>query len=135
MFIIAKNNMTGEKKIIFFTIILLFCSFVFLSYSEQKQSKSIGENGWWAIYFENPQAEDLSFTIENNGKSNNFYWKEAAGNNIIQEASVLILSGEKKTIVPDANNLSGKVIIEITDEAGGKKEIYKLSVSTAGTGL
>ncbi len=132
MFIIMQNNMTNEKKIILAVIVLLFAGFSFLFYSEQKQLKSTAKNGWWAVYFENPKTEDLSFTIENNKKANNFHWKEIAENNIIQETSVLIPAGEKKIIMPDAKNLSGKIIIEIADEAGNKKEIYKI---IAGTGL
>ena len=76
MFITVINNMNNEKKIILTVIILLFFSFSFLFHSEQKQLKTIGENGWWAVYFENPKTEDSSFAIENSGKAAVFYWKE-----------------------------------------------------------
>ena len=129
---IMQNNMTNEKKIIWAVIILLFAGFSFLFYSEQKQLKSTAKNGWWAVYFENPKLQDLSFTVENNKQAKKFHWKEILENNIIQEADIIILAGEKKTIMPDAKNLSGKIIIEVVDEAGNKKEIYKI---IAGTGL
>lgn len=115
--------MNNEKKIISTVIILLFIGFSALFFSEQQQIKSAD---WWAIYFENPQTEGLNFTIENKGKTTNFSWKKIIENNIIQEADIIIPSGEKKTIVPDTEKLIGKITIEIISESGEKKEIYKI---------
>ena len=124
-----KNNISSEKKIISAVIGLLFLSFVFLAYSEKAQTDPVGKNGWWAIYFENPKSQDLSFIIENNGKARKFHWKETIENDsaTIQEADISIPTGQNHTIpllnagVPK----TGKTIIEVSDEAGGKKEIYK----------
>lgn len=118
--------MTNEKKIILAVLIMLFAGFSFLFYNEQKQLKSADKNGWWAVYFENPKTQNLSFTIENKSKTEKFYWKEILENNIIQEAVISIPAGEKKAVLlPETNNLSGKIIIEVSDENGGKKEVYK----------
>lgn len=121
-----QTNINNEKKIILTVIILLFAGFSFLFYNEQKQLKSAAKNGWWAVYFENPKEQDLNFTIENNNQAKKFHWKEIFENNIIQEADITVLSGEKKTIIPETNNLSGKIIIEVADENGEKKEVYKI---------
>ena len=128
MRITEKNNFSKEKKIISAIIALLFFSFVFLAYSEQKQIDPAGKNGWWAIYFENPKSEDLTFTIENNGKTKKFHWKEIAGDNtIVEGADISVPTGQKNTIpLVDATVPKGaKIIIEVSDEAGSKKEIYK----------
>ncbi len=124
-----KNNQTGEKKIITTVIVLLFLSFVFLDLSEQKQTDPTGKNGWWAIYFEDPKSQDLSFTIENNGKAKKFHWKETRTSDgaIIKEATISIPTGGKSTIPLslDTDTKGEKIVLEVSDENGGTKEIYK----------
>lgn len=123
----AKNNLTGEKKIILAVIVFLFFSFAFLAYSEQKQTDPTGKNSWWEIYFENPKSQDLTFTIKNYGKAKKFHWKELEKDNAIplQEADIFIPAGQKTTI-PLSLKTAKKIILEVTDEENKKKEIYKL---------
>ncbi len=129
MHITEKNKMNSEKKIITAVIILLFLSFVFIAYSEKKQTDPNGKNDWWAIYFENPKSQDLSFTIENNGKVKKFHWKEIeeSTNSILKEADVSIPAGQKNIIpLSSADTPKGqKIIIEVSSGAIEKKEIYK----------
>ncbi|MCX6761915.1 MAG: hypothetical protein NTY33_03710 [Candidatus Moranbacteria bacterium] len=123
-----KNNLSGEKKIIYVVSALLLLSFIFLGFSEKKQTDPAGKTGWWAVYFENPKSPNLTFTIENNGKTKKFHWKEIAEDNtIVEGADISVPTGQKNTIpLVDATVPKGaKIIIEVSDEAGGKKEIYK----------
>jgi hypothetical protein len=126
MSIIVKNNSTGEKKIILTVIILLFFSFAFLAYSERKQTDPAGKNSWWEIYFENPKSQDPTFTIKNYGKDEKFHWKEleADSTTALQESDIFIQAGQESTIPLFAIG-EKKIILEVTDENGEKKEIYK----------
>jgi len=127
MSIIAKNKLTSEKKIILTVIIFLFFSFSFLAYSERKQTDPTGQNSWWELYFENPQSQDLTFTIKNYGKAKKFHWKKLEKENPVplQEADIFIQAGQKSTI-PLSLEIEKKIILEVTDEENKKKEIYKI---------
>lgn len=131
MFTIVKNNIAGEKKVIFFVGIFIFVSFSYLFYSEQKQTNSTGGSGGWAVYFENPKSQDLTFTIENNGKTKKIHWKELSQDNgaILKEGDVWLSAGQKKTVSLKGADISSgeKIIIEVLDENGEKKEIYKIA--------
>jgi hypothetical protein len=128
MSITAINNLSGEKKIILALVIFLISSIGFLFYSEKKQLGSA--NAGWEIYFKNPQSTDLTFTIKNAGKSKKLHWKEfeEGSADTLREADIFISAGQENTIpLSDAGTSEGeKIILEVSDEAGNKKEIYKL---------
>jgi hypothetical protein len=120
--------MSNEKKIIILLAVFLVTGVSFLFYSENKQLNST--DGGWALYFENPKSTDLTFVIENRGKTKKIHWKELSGNpaNTLREGDVVV-SSEQKSIIP----LSGadiskgeKITIEASDQSDGKKEIHKL---------
>jgi hypothetical protein len=128
MSITAINNLSGEKKIILALVIFLISSTGFLFYSEKKQLGSA--NAGWEVYFENPQSADLTFTIKNAGKSKKLHWKELQGSSTdtLREADIFVSAGQENTIpLSDVGTSEGeRIILEVSDEAGNKKEIYKL---------
>jgi hypothetical protein len=130
MFTTVKNSPSGEKKIIFFVAFFLFLSFVFLSYEEQRQISPTGKNSWWAIYFENPKSKDLTFTIKNNGKAKKFHWKVIVENEnkLLGESEISVPTGKAGTIPLSISDIKKgeRVVLEVFDENGEKKEIYKL---------
>ncbi|MFA6177969.1 MAG: hypothetical protein WC694_03715 [Candidatus Paceibacterota bacterium] len=121
--------MSNEKKIIIASVVFLFTSVSFLFYSENQRLRS-ADSGW-EVYFQNPQSNDLTFIIKNNGKAKKFHWKKIIGNNVAtqEEADSLVPAGQEKSIAPlfGADTPRGeKIITEVLDESGRKKEIYKL---------
>ncbi|MFZ2188136.1 MAG: hypothetical protein WAV73_01065 [Candidatus Moraniibacteriota bacterium] len=121
--------MNNEKIIILSITTFLFVSFLFLGYEEQRQIDPTGKNSWWTVYFENPQTQNLTFTIKNTGKAKKFHWKESTKDNALplREADVFVPAGQKITIPLMNDDLRGgeRIILEISDESNNKKEIYK----------
>lgn len=128
MFTIATNKPNSEKKIILALIVFLFSSFGFLFYFEKRQLDSADAS--WEVYFENPKSADLTFTIKNSGKTKRLYWQELLANNTTKqkEAELTIPAGQESTISLSGKNAPEKsrVTIEVSDEFGEKKEIYKI---------
>ena len=116
---IQENN---QKIIIVSLAFFLLASFVFLSYTERRQSQP---DSGWALYFENPKDNSLNFTIENYTDNPEFEWKLSADNDLIKSEKINIKSKEKKAIEIGENDLKGKVKIEVKQEKN-KKEIYKM---------
>jgi hypothetical protein len=121
--------MSNEKKIIIASVVFLLTSVSFLFYSEDQRLRS-ADSGW-EVYFQDPQNSDSTFIIKNNGKAKKFHWKKMIGNNTItqEESDILIPAGQEKSITPlfGADTPKGeKIAIEVSDESGRKKEIYKL---------
>jgi hypothetical protein len=131
MFTTVKNSLSGEKKIIFFVVLFIFLSSIFLFHEEQKKINSTNENGWWSVYFENPKSQDLNFVIKNNGEAKKFRWKAIAKKDkdeTLKEADVYVPAGEISYIsfsISDTRK-GEKVSLEVSDENDEKKEIYKL---------
>ncbi|MEI6587894.1 MAG: hypothetical protein WCO05_03005 [Candidatus Moraniibacteriota bacterium] len=121
--------MKNEKIIILSVTIFLLVSFIFLGHEERKQVDPAGKNSWWTVYFENPQSQDLTFTIKNTGKTKKFHWKEKVRDNDLplREADVTVSAGQKSTIPLSSNDskVGERIILEISDESNNKKEIYK----------
>jgi hypothetical protein len=121
--------MRNEKIIILSVTTFLLVSFIFLGYEERRQINPTGRNSWWTVYFENPQAQDMTFTIKNTGKARKFHWKEKVkGNDLpLREADITVPAGQKSTIPLSGNDsrVGEQIILEISDESNNKKEIYK----------
>lgn len=117
----------NEKKIVLFFILTLLISSVFLSALEMNQRFAISKDARWEIYFENPAAPDLNFTIMNNGPDENFSWKLKAGDAVIQEDQEQIPSGKSKVIIPGSipTGQNEKIRLEISDQENNSKEIHK----------
>lgn len=114
----------NNKTILTSTIGLLFFSFVFLSFVEQKK-QDIDSQNWWVIYFENPKNESLNFTIENHSESENFHWEIFIDKAKAKEGDIAIKKGEQKTIPVSAIGMDDKKITTVVTSGDNKKEIYK----------
>jgi len=122
---IAINNMDSNKKIIIFTLIFVFLSFVFLAYSERMQANPAYQNNWWALYFENPKDKGFNFTIENYTNNKNFHWEISNNSGKIDAGDISLDKGTKQSINLDDINASGKITVSVKNGTD-KKEIYKI---------
>ncbi|EKD46407.1 MAG: hypothetical protein ACD_67C00245G0002 [uncultured bacterium] len=114
----------NNRIIIFSTIGLLFASFVFLSFIEQKK-QDVNSQDWWVLYFENPKNNSLDFTIENHSDNENFHWEIFTDKTKAKEGNLVIKKGEQKTIPVSATSMENKRITTVVTSADNKKEIYK----------
>lgn len=114
----------NNKTILISTIGLLFLSFIFLSFVEQRK-QDVNSQNWWVIYFENPKSESLNFTIENHSDSDNFHWEIFIDKTKAKEGDVAIKKGQRKTIPVSATGMESKKITTIVSSGDNKKEIYK----------
>jgi len=123
-YIIKINDM--QKKIITFLIVLFILSSAYLFYISKNYNDPNYNKNWWAIYFENPKSDALSFVIENHSDKTSFHYVILSGVDKIEEKDISINKGEIKNIKLEKISLVGnkKIIIQVfsSDE---KKEIYK----------
>jgi len=122
--------MCNEKKIILSVVVFLLSACIFLSFRAWKMADLTNGDSRWALYFENPTSQDLTFTLENKGVAHKLHWKELLGNAniVLQEGDVLIFAGQKNTItLLSVDTPKGeKITLEVLDQSGEKKEIYKI---------
>lgn len=115
----------NNKTIIYTTIGLLFLSFVFLSFIEQKK-QNIDSQDWWVLYYENPKSASLDFTIENHSESESFHWEIFTDKIKAKEGDITIKKGQQKTIPVSATGIESKRILTTVTSDKNKKEIYKV---------
>jgi hypothetical protein len=126
--VLPRNDKYMQRKIIFFTIIILLFSFFYLAYTEKKQADLNYQKNWWILSFDNPKDNTLNFSIENHSNKNNFHWEVLADGNIIKEAAISASRGVTKDIdLSDINikDLENKKISVKVSADGETKEIYK----------
>lgn len=117
----------NNKIIIISTCAFLLISFMFLSWTENKQA-DINTKKIWMVYFENPKDESLNFKIENHSKNTVFGWQINENGNVLKEGAVTIENGETKKIpvlISPADTANKKITISVTSKEE-KKEIYKI---------
>ncbi|EKE25157.1 MAG: hypothetical protein ACD_5C00268G0004 [uncultured bacterium] len=112
----------SNKLIILSTISFLLVSFLFLSWSEEKQA-DINSKNVWMIYFTNPRDTSLDFKIENHSDISGFEYKLLEDKNILKQESISVSKGETVN-VPASFQGKGKVTIQV-ETKDRKKEIYK----------
>ncbi|HRZ95865.1 MAG TPA: hypothetical protein P5262_04865 [Candidatus Moranbacteria bacterium] len=118
-----------QKKLILFLTALFILSSAYLLYTAKNYNDPDYQKNWWAVYFENPESDDLSFVIENHSDKNSFHYVVINGNDKVEEKDVLINKGEEKKL-DFGNSLKSsfgenkKITVQVIlgDE---KKEIYK----------
>jgi len=119
----TKHQLYGERVIIFWLVIIVVGSFLYLGFIEKQQSSP---QGWWTVYFSDPKSEDLSFTIENYTHEKTFHYSIFVDSAVVAEEDIAIGYGEKKQFPASVYNPNKKrTTIEITDKKKTKKEIYK----------
>lgn len=119
----------SEKKIIIIISLFVLAAFSALSWREMKFQTGTYRNGWWGIYFNDPKCASLDFTIENEGKPEDFSWRMIPenGDPVFLQGSGRINPQEKKSISVPLENIprNQKIIIEVSDSHDSKKDIYK----------
>jgi len=119
----------SEKKIIIIISIFILMTFSALSWREMQFQTGTYRSGWWGVYFNDPKGASLDFTIENEGKPEEFLWKiiPENGDSSFLQGSGKINPQEKKSISVPLENIPGKqkIIIEVSDSHDSKKDIYK----------
>jgi len=105
-------------------MLLFLISAVYLSWMEKRQADLNLNKNWWALSFDNPKSNDLSFTIENHSQKTNFHWEMISGSVKIKTGDAMIAGGATWTSNVQVNNLAGKISIVVTS-GSDKKEIYK----------
>jgi hypothetical protein len=117
-----------QKKIIIFTIALFVLSSAYLFYVAKNFNDPDYQKNWWAVYFENPKANDLNFVIENHSDKTNFHYIVTNGNDKVEEKDVLVNKEESSRFnLRDSLRLNlenKKVTIQVIS-GDEKKEIYK----------
>jgi len=118
--------MNQQRKIIIFILALFILSSAYLLWTAKNMNDPDYQKNWWALYFENPKSDNLSFVIENHSDKTSFHYTLTAGNDKIEEKDVLVNKGEiKKLSFGDSLKLSfGKITIQVIS-GDEKKEIYK----------
>lgn len=114
----------NNKTIVIFTVIFFLTSALFLAYTENKQSDENFQKDWWVLSFNNPKNDDLNFTIENHSQKTSFHWELISGMDTISGGDAKIAKGSTWTSNVQVENLTGKIIIRVSD-GSDKKEIYK----------
>jgi len=118
--------MTYPKKIILALILFFLSCLFYLAYTEQQQQDYNYGKSWWSIYFNDPRANDLSFTIENHSSEKNFHWEISADKSPLSQGDATVGLGEKKTItIKTIQDIAGKKISIKISTPKGSKEIYK----------
>ncbi len=115
-----------SQKLILLSIISFFVlSSFWLFFISGKYMNPDYNSDWWAIYFENPKSQDLSFVIENHSLKTTFQWKVIREESVIQEGRLEIPRGKTKKIPVDFQAESNeKIIIQVLTDSE-TKEIYK----------
>ncbi len=115
-----------QRKLILFLIILFVLSSAYLFYTAKNYNDPNYQKNWWALYFENPKSDDLSFVIENHSDNTDFYYMVLSGIDKIEEKNIQINKGEIKKIKLENISLVGnkKIIVQVISN-NEKKEIYK----------
>jgi len=114
----------NSRTIVIFTIIFFLVSALFLAYSEKQQSDENFQKDWWVLSFNDPKSADINFTIENHSQKTSFHWELISGTDTLSEGDAKIAKGSTWTSNVQTNNLSGKIIIQVSN-GSDKKEIYK----------
>lgn len=113
-----------QNKIILSIVIFFAAGFFFLA---QKESDQYLQSNQWFLSFENPTKENISFTIDNQDKKQNFHWEYWREGEKITEGNLEIEknSSQKITVEPIEIQEKRKNIIKVlADEK--EKEIYKI---------
>lgn len=114
-----------KNSIIISFAVLMFLSFFYLAFTENRQADLDYQKDWWILSFQDPTGQDVNFTIENHSNQSNFHWEILRGSEKLEEKDVEILKGESVVIDSvSAENLQGKIIVKVSDSVN-KKEIYK----------
>jgi len=114
------------SRTIIITIALLFvCSFSFLAYTGWKQQQYDYSHSWWALSFNDPKSNDLSFTIENHSDQTSFHWEIFLDKSSISKGDTMLGIGESKLIPAIATDVSGRTVTVKVSTPKGSKDIYK----------
>lgn len=115
----------NNKIIILSVLLFTFVSFIFLSIVERKQA-DINNQNIWMVYFSDPKSSSLDFQIENHSSNPAFHWQVMIDKAVINEGDTSVNTGEIKKIPISMDSTENKkIIISVTDNKNGKKEIYK----------
>ena len=117
--------MKQQRNIIIFLIVAFIASSLWLfTVSNNILDKDEGKN-WWAVYFINPESNNLSFTIENHSDNNNFHWEVVSDKIKTKENDVSIKKGSTLSIDPEINPDTAKRVTILVTSQKEKREIYK----------
>jgi hypothetical protein len=117
--------MTTSRTIIITIALLFVCSFSFLAFAGWKQQQYDYSHLWWTLSFNDPESNDLSFTIENHSDQTAFHWEILLDKTSISKGDATLNIGETKSIPAIANDVAGRTVtIKITTPKGSK-DIYK----------
>jgi len=117
--------MTTSRTIIITTVLLFVCSFSFLAYVGWKQQQYDYSHSWWALSFNNPKSNDISFTIENHSSETVFHWEIFLDKTSISQGDATIAIGQSKSIPAIATDVAGRTVTITVSTPKGSKDIYK----------
>lgn len=100
-----------NQKIILITLsIFIVLSFSFLAIIENNQNKL--KDGWF-LYFKNPQALSLDFTIENYTNKKDFSWELFLNETPIDQGSLSVLKNNQESVIINQPLNQGSVKIKV----------------------
>jgi hypothetical protein len=114
-----------EMGLVVLFVVLFAASALFLSFTVERNLDPDAGKNWWALAFDSPKSESLSFFIENHGSGTGFSYAVLQDKATLDTGTIDIAKGARKDIFVPAEAGTGRITVTVTDASGKKKEIYR----------